>query len=145
MKTNLLILVISAITLASVYSQFLQVESNAPALGGLEDVLRFQNRDNLIKMAIACEKFDLKKRNVEQTLGGLHDYIWRLEDPDIIKIIFDYAAQYSELNSLAKLKELAEIVEPKEAVNVNDYLNNLPRIYLIETALACESFIRNKK
>ena len=84
---------------------------------------RFQNRDNLIKMAIACEKFDLKKRNVEQTLGGLHDYIWRLEDPDIIKIIFDYAAQYSELNSLAKLKELAEIVEPKEAVNVNDYLN----------------------
>lgn len=145
MKTNLLILVISAITLASVYSQFLQAATNEPLIGGLEDVLRLQNRESLIKMAIACEKYDLKKRSIGESLGGLHDYIWRLQDPDIIKIVFDYAAQYSELNSLTKLKELAQIVEPPQPTTVDVYLTNLPRMNLIETALACESFIREKK
>ena len=145
MKTNLLIIVISVIVFASVSSEFLKAASNVPVIGGLEDVLRYQTRENLIKIAEACEKFDLKKRNIGDNLGGLNDYIWRLQDPDIIQIIFDYAAQYSELNDLTKLKELAEIKEPAQPTSVGDYLNSLARINLIETALACEAYIKDKQ
>lgn len=145
MKTNILILVLSTIALTTVYSQFLQAANNEPVIGGLEDVLRLQSRKNLMDMAYACEKYDLEKRNIGPLLGGLVDYLWRLQDPDIIKIIFDYAAQYPELNNLSKLKELAKIGEPVEATTTDDYLTNLPRINLIETALSCETYIREKK
>lgn len=62
-----------------------------------------------------------------------------------MKIVFEYAAKYDELNNMTKLKELAEIKEPTQATTVGDYLTSLPRITLIETALAFEAYITKKK
>lgn len=138
-------LIISLSLFASLHTQFLQSSDNYSLTGGLEDVLRFENRGNLMEIAYACERYDLDKRGDQHIHGSLEDILYKLQDSEIIEIILDYASQYSELNDLAKLKEIAKIKEEPKPTNMQEYLVSLPRIHLIEVALSCESFIRKKK
>ena len=115
------------------------------SLGGLEDTLRLLNRENLQKIAIKCEEYDRKKLGKEGLIGGLHDYINSLNEQDIMKIIFDYTKVYPELNSLDKLKEIAEIEDEPEPTDYDSYLKSLSREELVNLALKTELYSRKGK
>jgi len=75
----------------------LNVSDHHPIIGGdLHEVLRTLNRKSLISYALAMDAYDHEKN---PRLGGLHDYVYSLQDQEITKFINEAASKYPELNS----------------------------------------------
>jgi HD superfamily phosphohydrolase YqeK len=75
-------------------------------INGLLSILSSLNRKVLNKIALALEKYSRIKNN-QILLGGLHDYINRLSDNQVIKIIQDFVDQHTELNDIALINQIA--------------------------------------
>jgi len=124
----------------------------------VEEHLKNLSRDDLIKLAFACERYHNKMLNADRPrMGGLHDYVWRLEDEAIRKIIRKEILEHPEINNKEKLKEMIsdhnteiEVVamldtetEPIENTNLNFLqepeenrpIHNKARTYRIKRAI----------
>ena len=77
------------------------------AVGGLHDYIWQVRDDILFSWALTCDKYDRQVRNVK-LLGGLVDYVRLLKKEELINIVLDFVGKYPELNSAAKLQELAK-------------------------------------
>jgi len=73
--------------------------------GGLHDFIFREDRPTLINWALAAEKYVRTKENLH-LMGGLEDYIRSVSNQEIAQKILDWAAQYPELDSSAKLESL---------------------------------------
>lgn len=58
-------------------------------------------RKDLIEIALKAEDFS---KQGKKTLGGLHDFIFTLDDQDISNIILNFTKNHAELNNKDKLK-----------------------------------------
>jgi hypothetical protein len=74
--------------------------------GGLHDYIWRVRDDVLVSWALTCDKYDREVRKV-RLLGGLVDYVRLLKKDELVKIVMDFTQKYPELNSAAKLQELA--------------------------------------
>ena len=110
-------------------------------IGGLHDVIRNYSRASLIKLALKMEQFERNKLNIT-LFGGLHDYIYSLAKEQIISIIFDFVDRNSELNSISKAEELANIKPDFNEETFDSYLHELDRESLIRIALNCDQASR---
>jgi HD superfamily phosphohydrolase YqeK len=106
-------------------------------------------REDLMKLAFQTEKIHKKSIGAEGTTGGLHDYIWRLNDDEIREIIKKESQEHSECNSAEKLKTLMNqpgasdkptavmlLAEPDE--KIKNYLLSLNRDDLMKLAFETE-------
>ena len=75
---------------------------------GLESHLSEMDLYDLKKLALVAEKYDLEQKGTKR-FGGLHDYIFKLDKLQIVKIIKGYLEEYPTLNENGKLEELANI------------------------------------
>jgi len=77
------------------------------AEGGLHDFIWREERDTLVKWALAAEQHH---RNVNdlQLLGGLHDYISTLTNEQVVDYILQEAAEHPELNTAKFLNDLVK-------------------------------------
>jgi len=74
--------------------------------GGIHDIIGRVKDEVLLSWALTCDKYDKTTRNIN-IRGGLVDYVRLLKREELIKIVLDYVQKYPELNSVAKLQELA--------------------------------------
>jgi len=79
-------------------------------VGGLEDYIWREPRENLVKWALNVEIFIRRVKKVK-IFGGIHDYIGTASREEIIKYILEKAAIYDELNSAEKLDNLEEYIK----------------------------------
>lgn len=135
---------ILTILVVSCYSQtFLSEEVKLD--DSLTSKLLEYKRENLTKIALACEKFIRDKQKL-QLLGGLHDYIDSLDDQKIRSIILDFTIKDSELANINKLEEISKIEkEVKPDTFGEAYLNTFNREKIEAMALECEKYSRKKK
>lgn len=82
-----------------------------PILGGIEDYLRDFFRPELEKMALALEKKRNKIEGTEGLIGGLHDYIFKLSDDQVISIISNHLVVFPEVRKAGDLEELSGVVK----------------------------------
>ena len=66
---------------------------------GIEMNLSSLQHDDLIKLAYSAEKVHKKAKGIEGGLGGLHDYVWKLKDEEIRKIIVKEALDIFQGNN----------------------------------------------
>jgi hypothetical protein len=64
------------------------------------------NKDNLSKLAIQLENYHRKENGQENFLGGIHDYIFNLNDEEIRNYIMKEIKEHADLNNLEKLNSL---------------------------------------
>jgi HD superfamily phosphohydrolase YqeK len=64
--------------------------------GGLHDVVRSLDRSSLIAYALAMDNYSHEK---QPRFGGIHDYVYQLEDNQIRNFILKQAQNYPELNN----------------------------------------------
>ena len=141
---NLSKFIIFVTIVVSCYSQVF-LNENLKLDDTISSKLLEYKRENLKKIALACEKFIRDKQKI-QLLGGLHDYIDSLEDQKIRSIILDFTLKDNELSSIKKLEEIAQIEkEIKPDTFGEAYLNLFSREKLESMALACEKYSRKKK
>jgi predicted CopG family antitoxin len=109
--------------------------------------LALLKRDDLIRLALKAERVHKKATGTQGPKGGLHDYIWRLTDDEIRKIILKWSNEHVELDSPEKLRTLLnqpdEIIPPKPSdqpidSSVNKYLISLSREDLLKLAYETE-------
>jgi len=95
-------------------------EANFKLGDGIEEHLKNLSKEDLIKLAFQCEKYHNKLLYGESRpiMGGLHDYIWRLNEDQIREIILKEIKEHPEINSLEKLKGLYYGVPRSEEVVV---------------------------
>jgi poly-D-alanine transfer protein DltD len=80
------------------------VFSNPIKNNSFDDIIR---RKTLEAWALTCEQFHRNANNIHP-MGGLHDYISRLSDDEVIEYIKKEVAEHEELNSVEKLDKLAK-------------------------------------
>jgi HD superfamily phosphohydrolase YqeK len=81
-------------------------EINYDETTNFTNLLYRKSRSDLIKYALTAEAHERKIKGI-QLLGGLHDYIEKLSDEQIINYITEKAKIYKELASDKKFEELA--------------------------------------
>lgn len=113
--------------------------SNLRRITGVSSVLSGTNSEDLIKIALACERYDRIKRNISYILGGLSDYIHNLSESEIRNIIKDYLYKYSELNDP---KYMIDIIDG-EYESIIENLRAKEITYLKKVCLSIEEYLRN--
>lgn len=106
-------------------------------------VLRYLSavsRKNLNRIALSMEKYSRIAKKVN-LLGGLHDYIDRLSDAQVIKIIQEYIQEHRELNDIKTLRHIVDFTQE----DVTMSLVNLPLEELKNVCLALEQYDRDQK
>lgn len=73
-----------------------------------ENYLNEVKRDELENIAYATENYIKKLKNIEGGMGGLHDFIWRMDEEQIRNHIINEIKLYPELNNAEKLKSITE-------------------------------------
>ena len=143
------------------YSSVYKIKNSAliNQIGGIHDYILRQSRDTLIKWALTCQFHDRKEKNTTYLLGGLDDYIEKLDDKEIGQYIVNMVKTYPSLNNYQKLEILAEEYKIKNEKKKNltflaaeddeeelvDYILRQSRDVIIQLALACESYDREMK
>lgn len=82
-----------------------------PILGGIEDYLRDFFRPELEKMALALEEKRNKLEGTVGLIGGLHDYIFKLSDDQVISIISNHLIVFPEVRKAGDLEQLSGVVK----------------------------------
>jgi len=88
-------------------------ESKPVMGGGLHDVVRSLDRKNLIAYALAMDEYSHEK---SPRIGGVDDYVYKLNDSEIRNFILKQAETYPELNSKMAVEGLVK----KYAISVRD-------------------------
>jgi hypothetical protein len=78
---------------------FLETDTT-PIKKEVSDYIMSLSREDLIKHAYAVEKFHKKKFGIEHSIGGIHDFIWKLDDDEIRTYIFGMIEEHYELNKI---------------------------------------------
>ena len=84
-----------------------QLTQSHPILGGIEDYLKDFSLEELKKMALEAEKYDIEKNGFR--LGGLHDYINSLTKEEVLSTVVDYIKTFPELRAGGVLEKRAGI------------------------------------
>jgi len=102
-----------------------------------------ENTEYLRKLALAADNYKKFKTGTQKLIGGLHDYVYRLNNSQIIRIIKKYIDEYPELaehglihNLVGKTLRTAEEVKA-ELKEEDEY--SLARLVIL-----CEEYERNK-
>jgi hypothetical protein len=83
--------------------------SNEPKkpLEGLEAFLVSLDREKLVKLAFDAEKIHKKSHGGEHSIGGLHDYIWKMSEEEIrvyiLKEVIEHPQEFSSLEAIKKM------------------------------------------
>lgn len=111
-----------------------------------QDYLNSKEKDDLVKMAIAAEKYSRKKQGKEAIIGGIHDYVSFLEKKDIIPIILNFVEEYPELS---KNRFLDQLVSGKTKETTYDDVfksfNSYKKHDLIYFAISLDEYDRERK
>jgi HD superfamily phosphohydrolase YqeK len=129
------------------YDKLLSLINTAPLeISAITERLNKKTKEELAHIGIAADEYD-RRRSDTLRLGGLHDYVWRLEKNDIISIIISYCKKWPELLQEQYFSEILD-VKSDETHNIiggfEDYVWKLDKEDLIACALACEEYDRNK-
>jgi len=121
-----------------------------PIGGGIHDHLYSFDREKLIAVTLAVEKYHRKILKEENFIGGIHDYVWRIPDDELRSYIIREVNEHPEINDITVIEEMAkEYEKPKEdefelGPGVHDYLNTQERDNLIQMALKMERYHRKQ-
>jgi len=87
---------------------FSLLQENSDSLSVVDAFLKKMNRDELENTAYATERYIKQKNHIEDSAGGLHDFIWRMDDEQLRNHILRSIKDYPELDCPEKLKTITE-------------------------------------
>jgi len=140
-------------------SQFLRDELNGEKLKDddeVRDVINTKTLEELRFWGLATEKYHREVNNM-QAFGGLHDYVNRLEKPQLIDYIMNEVNEHEELVTAKDLDKLVEkykfkpsYLKPPTELPLNkgglhDYIFKKDRQTLLKWSLASEAYFRKKE
>lgn len=136
MKVVILAIFVSIIVFTNANNGFLQDE---------EDIKIYLNkfeRADLDSIAYACERFEREKLKTGRLIGGLVDYLWRLNKENVIGVINDYLIKYPELKEKNYFEKLAGL---SSNVKFEEYLDSKEKDELVKMAIEAEKYSRKKQ
>lgn len=115
----------------------------------LYDMLSKNDRDTLEQWTLSCEKYQREKTNMQNQLGGIHDYINKLTNKELIEFIIPIAIKYnldeSKLKQLTIKYEFTTKSTELTKSSLLEIIKNLDRITLEQWAFAVEHYDRQQK
>ena len=135
--------------IANINESLRLLEGPIPIGGGIHDHLYAYDRDKLISITFALEKYHRKVLKEEDLEGGLHDYFWRIPDDELRAYIIREVKEHPEIDDITKIEELAKEFEKKPedfeiSEGVKNYLIRANRENIINLALKLERYHRKK-
>jgi hypothetical protein len=121
-----------------------------PIGGGIHDHLHAYDRDKLIAVTLALEKYHKQVVHEEKILGGMHDYVWRIPDDELRSYIIREVNEHPEIADFDTIEEMAKEFERKKEdeftldQEVRDYLPTLERNMLEKLATKLEKYHRKQ-
>ena len=99
----------------------------------IKSYLASLSRDDLVTLAFKCEKHHKKAHGMEHSMGGLHDYIFRLSDDQVREYIMKESQEHEELNSTERLKLLLtdEMNSDEQEKSIEEIIKNLSKNQLM--------------
>jgi hypothetical protein len=118
----------------------------------LTSYLRTQSVEDLRSYCIKIQSYTRKLEGKEERIGGVHDYVFRMDQDACIKYILTNSLKYRELLELGFFKTTVEApkvflgVEEKheEELGLTDYVFRLDRATLVAFALGSEAYVNDK-
>jgi len=78
-----------------------------PRVEGIHDFLNSATREELIHTALAVDKY-MKDKSGKHLLGGLDDYIHKLDDNEIKEEIYKRLKECKEIKTLQELNDILD-------------------------------------
>lgn len=115
------------------------------------------DRRDLIDLAYSLEKYHRQVLGQKGMMGGLHDYVFRIEDDRIREYIYKELVEHKEICDREKLQQLVAKSERRTEElpefdrdmvmggGIHEYIHNLERKDLNTLALALEKYHRKQK
>lgn len=101
------------------------------------------SRTDLIKLVIAAQQKDRENRNITLILGGVEDYVNKIDDHRIKSILAKFVLENKEINDSEFFEKYANVTAMPEGLNFNNTLKFMGRLKLNSYAFACEKYSRN--
>jgi len=102
-----------------------------------------ENTEYLRKLALAADNYKKFKTGTQKLIGGLHDYVYRLNNSQIIRIIKKYIDEYPELAEHGLIHNLVGKTL-RTAEEVKAELKDVDQSTLAKLVILCEDYERNK-
>ena len=80
-------------------------KSDTEISGTIQDFIHSESRDTLLNWALAIETYEREKNNIILE-GGIHDFVEKLSNEEIIHFILNKANSFKELNDRKFLEDL---------------------------------------
>ena len=123
------------------------VKPNVYTLDQFKAKLLELKHDVLAHIAISLDNYDKSKSSIVR-IGGLHDYAFRLTDPELIEIICNFTKKWPEVLEEGFITALLRSKDNLVHATIGgfeDYSFKLERADLISCALSAENYDRKKR